>query len=189
MNWLAHLYLTPPTPEGWLGALLGDVLRGPVPPDLQPEIASAIALHRRIDTLTTTHPAVRHSCARIDAAHGHYRRVIVDVFYDHVLARSFAQWSDQPLPSFLARAYAGIDRLLRERPDLTPAFYVPMREQGWLTSYAEVEGIEITLRRMRTRLRRDHPLEAAVRDLVADRPGFAADLREFLPDAIALARG
>jgi acyl carrier protein phosphodiesterase len=189
VNWLAHLYLTRQSPEGWLGALLGDVVRGPIPTALDAEIRNAIALHRQIDTLTTTHPAIRRSCARIDGRHGHYRRVIVDVFYDHVLARSWAEWSDQPLTTFLTHVYAGIDLLLLRRPDLTPAFYVPMRDQGWLESYSEVEAIETTLRRMRRRLRRDHPMQEAVRDLVAEGAGFADDFHAFLPDAIARARG
>ncbi|HLU39048.1 MAG TPA: DUF479 domain-containing protein, partial [Planctomycetota bacterium] len=77
MNWLAHLYLTPQSPAGHLGALLGDVRRGPIGRDVVPGVGAAIALHRRIDALTVGHPAFRRSCARIDAAHGHWRRVLV----------------------------------------------------------------------------------------------------------------
>lgn len=188
MNWLAHLYLTPPTPEGWLGALLGDVVRGPIGDDFDPQIRHAIALHRRIDALTATHPSIRQSCARIDASFGHYRRVIVDVFYDHVLATTWSEWSDLPLPQFVAQACAGIDEVLQRQPQLTPAFYAPMRRQGWLESYAAVDGIGTALRRMRRRLRRDHPIDEAVHDLVASGHGFRADFAALFPDAIAQAR-
>jgi acyl carrier protein phosphodiesterase len=185
VNWLAHLYLTAQTPEGWLGALLGDVVRGAPPASLGSEITAAIALHRRIDALTATHPAVRRSCARVDAGHGHYRRVIVDLFYDHVLARTWGEWAREPLPAFLTRALAGVDGLLQQQPALTPPFYPPMRQQAWLSGYAEVAGIEAALRGMRRRLRRDHPIDEAVRDLARARDGFTADFRWLFRDAIA----
>lgn len=188
MNWLAHLYLTPPTTEGFLGALLGDVVRGPIPSELDPRVRAAIALHRRIDVLTTAHPAIRRSRARIGAVHGHYRSVLVDVFYDHVLARTWSEWSPQPLAAFLARVHEDLDALHAADPAALPRFYPALRGEEWLASYAGVEGIAVALRRMRARLRRDHPLQEAVRDLVADQDGFAADFAAFFPDAIALAR-
>jgi len=187
VNWLAHLRLTPPTPEGWLGALLGDVVRGPVPAELGADLAAAVTLHRAVDALTASHPAIRRSCARIDVAHGHYRRVLVDVFYDHALARTWPEWSNEPLERFVGRVHTGIDALLVQRPGLAPAFYGPMRDQEWLASYVALDGIATALRRMRRRLRRDHPLEAAVTDLAAASDGFVADFRAFFPDALALA--
>lgn len=200
MNWLAHLFLTPKTPQGFLGALLGDVVRGPLPSratplqegaphdDLDAALCDAITLHRRIDSLTATHPMFRQSCARIDPVHGHYRRVLVDVFYDYVLAHTWSQWSTEPLAVFLARVHGTLDGLHALMPEAMPPFYAPMRAQGWLASYAEVDGIALALRRMRSRLRRDHPLEDSVRDLVAHRDGFVTDFRAFFPEAIALAQ-
>jgi acyl carrier protein phosphodiesterase len=188
MNWLAHLYLTPADTDGYLGALLGDVVRGPIPQDLAPGVRTAIALHRRIDALTATHPIYRRSAARIDPAHGHYRRVLVDVFYDHVLARDWETLAPEPLAVFLARVYAALDPVAAASPALAPAFYAPLRTQNWLASYATTDGIAVALRRMRARLRRDHPLEHAVADLIAHEPLFTADFHAFFADARALAR-
>lgn len=188
MNWLAHLYLAPPTPAGWLGALLGDVVRGPLAAEIPDEIAASIRLHRRIDVLTTNHPAFRHSAARIDPTHGHYRRVLVDVFYDHVLARTWADWHREPLETFIDRVHGELDALLVRDPGLAPPFYAPMRDQGWLASYVRLDGIATALRRMRRRLRRDHPLEAATTDLARDFAGFSADFRTFFTDAIHATR-
>lgn len=193
MNWLGHLWLTPPTPHGWLGALLGDFTRGPVPEHWPVALREAVVLHRQLDTLCARHAAFRSSRLRIGEQHGHYRSVLVDVFWDHVLA---AQWprfaGDHPdsgaLDAFVARVHAGLDAVRDEMPPELAQVYPRLRDQAWLLSYRELAGIEVALRRMRRRLRRDHPLEDAVRDLAADVDGFATDFANFRDDARALAR-
>lgn len=190
MNWLGHLWLTPPTPHGWLGALLGDFTRGPVPEHWPIALREAVTLHRQLDSLCARHAAFRSSRLRIGAQHGHYRSVLVDVFWDHVLA---AQWprfvgEGPELDAFVARVHTGLDAVRDEMPPELAQVYPRLRDQAWLLSYRELAGIEVALRRMRRRLRRDHPLEDAVRDLAADVEGFATDFAAFRDDARALAR-
>ncbi len=189
MNWLAHLWLAPATPPGWLGALAGDVLKGPVPPTIDPALAASIALHRRIDATTDAHPACGRSRRRLDPRHRHYRAVLVDVFYDHVLALRWEEFATGTLEAFVARVHAALDPLLPGMPPALAAFYPRLRDEAWLLSYREPAGIETALRRMRRRLRRDHPLDAAVAELPAVRDGLTADLRELWPSLHTLARG
>lgn len=186
MNWLGHLWLTPHTPQGWLGALLGDFARGPLDNTWPREVHTAVRLHRAIDALCARHPAFRQSRTRIDARHGHYRAVLVDVFWDHVLASGWEQFATEPLEQFVTRVHDGLDSLRDDlRGDLA---HVYPRLRGWLLSYRHLDGIDATLRRMRARLRRDHPLEDALPDLAAQRDGFAADFALFHADAQVLAR-
>ena len=73
MNFLAHLYLSPPTPDALLGSLLGDFVKGPVErAGYNAEITTAIRLHRAIDTFTDSHPIVLASKARISPARRRY---------------------------------------------------------------------------------------------------------------------
>ena len=74
VNYLAHLLLTEPTPEGLVGALLGDRVKGTIDPDLAPGIRRAIALHRRIDSYTDAHPVHRRSRSRFEGAPAQVRR-------------------------------------------------------------------------------------------------------------------
>src|SRR3954464_15580437 len=88
MNYLAHLYLSAPTEDAWLGSLLGDFVKGPLDGRYSQHITSAIALHRKIDTFTDAHPVVLRSKSRISAARRRYAGIMIDMFYDHFLARN-----------------------------------------------------------------------------------------------------
>lgn len=184
MNWLAHLWLAPPTPQGWLGALAGDVLKGPAPGKGDPEFVASFALHRRIDALTDAHPAFARSRQRLDPRHRHYRAVLVDVFYDHVLAHRWSEFASGSLEAFVARVHGSLDALLPAMPVALAAFYPRLRDEGWLLSYQQIAGIETTLRRMRRRMRRDHPLDEATAELLAVRDGLADDLHELWPSLL-----
>ena len=54
-------------------------------------------LHRRIDSFADTHPAFRRSRGRVSAARRRVAGIMVDMFYDHFLARHWGQFSGQRL--------------------------------------------------------------------------------------------
>lgn len=65
-----------------------------------------------------------------------------------------------------------------------------MRGQDWLASYREADTVALALDRMAEfRLRRPNPLAGAGDELLAAYAGLEADFFEFLPDALAFARG
>ena len=66
------------------------------------EIQTGILLHRHIDTYTDSHPIVRLSTKRLHEKYGHYSGVIVDILYDHFLAKNWENYSDiDPLTFFV----------------------------------------------------------------------------------------
>ncbi|MEM0897518.1 MAG: hypothetical protein AAGJ79_11610, partial [Verrucomicrobiota bacterium] len=72
MNFLAHLHLGPHTPEGMLGSLLGDFVRGRLDdPLLQeqftPAVLSSIRGHRAIDAFTDENSHWKRSKYRLPA--------------------------------------------------------------------------------------------------------------------------
>src|SRR6187549_190225 len=94
MNWLAHLLLSPPEPLLRLGNLSGDFVRGIDVTLLRPELQLGITQHRRIDAFVDAHPLVRRSRERLDAPFRRFAGVLVDVYYDHFLARDWAALGD-----------------------------------------------------------------------------------------------
>src|SRR5437773_6935575 len=72
MNYLAHLYLSEPHEEAWLGSLMGDFVKGPLDDRYGSEITRAIALHRKIDVFTDAHPVVLQSKSRMSAERRRY---------------------------------------------------------------------------------------------------------------------
>jgi acyl carrier protein phosphodiesterase len=183
MNYLAHLYLSPPGEDALLGSLLGDFVKGPLPDAGASALTRAIALHRKLDAFTDAHRVVIGSRQRVSAARRRYAGIIVDMFYDHFLARHWAQYHDQPLPAFSARVYAMLARRHGELPARLQQIAPSMIRGDWLGSYADVGSIGRALDGMGTRLRRENRLHGAGEELIAQYAGFECDFRAFLPQA------
>ena len=181
MNWLAHLYLSDPEPACRIGNLLPDFIRAKVIAELPAEFHAGIVQHRRIDAFTDTHPVFRRSTRRFAPPFRRYGGILVDVFYDHFLARAWPSFSLTPLPDFAAQVYASFDTLRPLLPAEAHARLCQMREADWLCLYAKISGVEDVLRRLSHRLRRPFDLASAVPILRADYELFAADFHEFFP--------
>jgi acyl carrier protein phosphodiesterase len=189
MNYLAHLFLARATPQSLLGNLAGDFVKGALGDRFPPAIADGIRQHRRIDAFTDAHPQVAAFRRVLIPEHGHYARVIADVFFDYFLAADFAAWSAEPLPAFVERVSAILDEQLDAMPPRLRAVWPRMRDQQWLLSYAEVDSIRMALFGISRRLSRQPDLARAAHHLTGPtRKDLERRFRAFFPDVIALAR-
>lgn len=185
MNWLAHLYLSEPTSAFRLGNLLPDLVPTSVLAGLSPEFQAGIQCHRRIDAFTDEHPIFRRSIRRIKPPFQRYGGVLVDIFYDHVLAREWSSYAATPLPEFAAEVYASFETHWAQIPTNVRLRLEAMREANLLCSYREMEGITQALARIGARLRRPIDLAASVPVLKHEYDSFRADFAEFFPQLIA----
>ena len=188
MNWLAHLLLSPPEPLLRLGNLSGDFVRGIDVTLLRPELQLGITQHRRIDAFVDAHPLVRRSRERLDAPFRRFAGVLVDVYYDHFLARDWAALGDgRPLGDFAASVHT----LLREHATLLPPRLreaaSAMESEQWLVGYARIDGIRSVLRSMAGRLSRPTPLGQGAEQLRAHYDGLGGDFAAFWPELAAFA--
>jgi acyl carrier protein phosphodiesterase len=189
MNHLAHLYLAPPETELLIGNLAGDFVKGPLHDGrFAPRIASGIAQHRKIDVFTDAHAEVAAFRRVLIPEHGHWARVISDVFFDHFLASSFDELTGEPLENFLARVYAAIDGYDGTLPGTLGEVYPYMRDGSWMLSYRDISGIETALGNMSRRIARRPPLALAVRHLTVSRRELERHFRAFWPDVVTYAR-
>lgn len=190
VNFLAHLVLAPQTPEGWVGSIAPDMIRGPLPADLNEAVLAAAKEHQRVDRFTDAHRAFVRTRDRLCAVVG--RRlagVLADVLYDHVLARDWSDWrSDDGLASFVRDAEQGLLDALPHVPDRMQMIVHKMIDEQWLASYATSQGIRDRLETMSDRLTRrlDRPMslmisESALAELY---PSIATDFAELWPDLI-----
>ena len=161
MNYLAHLHLGGQRSAQLLGSLYGDFVKGPLPGRFTPELEAAIQLHRSIDSFTDTHPLIKQSIARFPLERRRFAGIVLDVFFDHCLARDWAVYAEQPLDAFTARVY----RVLAAEPALPErlALIAPrMAAQDWLGSYREFEVLEQVLSGISRRLSRPQGLAGAI---------------------------
>lgn len=187
MNFLAHLFLSGDDPEMLVGNLLGDFVKGRLDGHFPAGIERGISMHRRIDTFAGGNPHFLRSKRRIDASFGHYRGVLVDLFYDHFLAVQWDEYADVPLHSFLTDAR----RIVLEYEELLPERLVravPVIFADLLPSYLDVNGIERALQRMSARIKRPNRLGEGGAELRRRYEGLCDDFREFLPELLEFVR-
>ena len=183
MNFLAHALLAGDAPALVVGGVVGDWIKGPLPAGLPADLARGVALHRAIDSHAETHPAFRRSRARVSAPRRRYAGVLVDIFYDHLLARDWARYRGDGLGRYCALVYRQIADRRHHLPASAHHALELMAREDWLQSYGGLEGIADVLARMARRARQPNPLAGGEADFVAAAEGFERDFRDWLPDA------
>ena len=183
MNYLAHLYLSDPTPYAWAGSLMGDFVKGAVPTTFPHELSRHLKLHRHIDSLTQRSEIFQTSRRRLNPRFRYARSILVDVFYDHFLACRWHEYSKQPLAGFAQDVYAG----LQSCSDLlSPGLrqQLPrMIEYDWLTSYRQPETVQRVLVRLEERLQHKIPLADGFSQLAIWRNQLEDDFVAFMVEA------
>lgn len=180
MNYLAHLHLGGEQPEQLLGSLYGDFVKGRLEGRFPPQIEAAIRLHRRIDAFTDSHPLIERARARFPVERRRTAGILLDLFFDHCLARHWPDYASEPLPVFTAKVYAvlGAETQLPERL----AVIAPrMAAQDWLGSYRDFAMLEQVLWGMRRRLSRPQLLDGAMDELALLYELLSEDFRVFYP--------
>lgn len=188
MNYLAHLFLAEGTPASLIGNLLGDFVKGGAVHLYSEEIRKGIDLHRKVDSYTDSHAIVRSSKSLVCSQRRRFAGVLVDMFYDHFLAKNWLEYSEVPLPDF-AR---GVYQVLQDSRDILPESLnqiVPtIIARDLLCSYREIGGIDTAINRMSARIKRANNLAGGVEDLTANYQQFESDFRAFFPLLIIYAR-
>jgi acyl carrier protein phosphodiesterase len=188
MNHLAHLFLARPGAESLIGNLSGDFVKGTLGDRFTPGIREGIQQHRAIDAFTDAHPEVAAFRRVLTPEHGHYARVIADMFLDHFLATRFEEFAGEPLEAFLTRTWAVIDPHVHTLPGMLRVLYPRIRDERWLQSYRSIDAMQDALRNMSRRFSRRPALEEATRHLVDSRAVLERHFEAFLPEVMAFAR-
>jgi acyl carrier protein phosphodiesterase len=188
MNWLAHLYLSEPTPEFRVGNLLPDVVAAASLAHLPEEYQRGIRLHRRIDIFTDTHPRVKACVRRFPAPYRRFGGILTDIYFDYFLARDWVEHSDIPLPEFIAEFYRDIDICASVVPPEARQRLHQMRTENWLGCYHHLEGIREILWRVSHRLRRHFDLAGSLTFFQENEGEFLEDFKVFFPELVASVR-
>lgn len=188
MNFLAHAVLAGDDAAYRVGGLIGDFVKGPLPAGLPAELAAGVALHRAIDAYAERHPAFNASRARVGGTRRRLAGILVDMFYDHLLARDWAQYASPevatPLDAYAQSLYAELRRYAAQLPEAARTASARMAAGDWLGSYGDVQAVAQAIDRMALyRLRRPNALAGGIEEFFADADGYADDFRVFFADA------
>jgi acyl carrier protein phosphodiesterase len=148
MNYLAHVYLSGSNDLIKVGNFMADSVKGNQYLNYEKELQYGILLHRHIDSFTDAHPIYRQSKHRLHEKYGHYSGVIMDILYDHFLAKNWEKYSFISLPEFARDFYQILENNLDLLPEKTTKIVPYLVTQNWFESYASVTGIEKILFQM-----------------------------------------
>ncbi|GGZ70838.1 acyl carrier protein phosphodiesterase [Algibacter mikhailovii] len=188
MNYLAHIYLSGDNELVTIGNFIADGIKGKRYKEHPQEIQKGILLHRHIDTFTDSHKTVRQSTKRLHNKYGHYSGIIVDILYDHFLAKNWKKYSDTPLEDYADTFYNS----LKKHYDLLPLRIQNMMPYmlagNWLLSYASIEGIGEVLDGMNRRTKNRSSMNEAVEELKEFYTEFENEFTIFFEELMATSK-
>ena len=182
MNFLAHIYLSGENDLLKIGNFMADGIRGKQFENYPLEVQKGILLHRAIDTFTDAHPVFRQSTKKLHSRYHHYAGVIVDIFYDHFLAKNWAVYSEEKLETFVGRFYDSLHDNYEILSEKTKEIMPYMIEHNWLVSYRTVEGIKQILTQMDGRTKNESKMRFATEELLDYYTQFESDFSLFFID-------
>ena len=182
MNYLAHIYLSRDQEMLSIGNFMADHVKGSKYKSYSEPLQMGILLHRQIDSFTDAHAISRRSKRRLHDRYGLFRGIIIDIFYDHFLAKNWKEYSVMDLNVYTKNFYG----LLMENTEVLPQKVLMlanyMIRDNWLLSYAEIEGIQKVLNGMNRRTGSISEMNRAVEDLLEHYEEFENDFRLFFKD-------
>ncbi|AEH02671.1 ACP phosphodiesterase [Lacinutrix sp. 5H-3-7-4] len=184
MNFLAHIYLSGNNKQITIGNFIADGIRGKKYLKYPKDIQTGILLHRQIDTFTDAHKTVRVSTKRLHKNYGHYSGVIVDILYDHFLAKNWSQYSNVPLAEYIEDFYTNLQDNFEILPSRIQKMMPYMISDNWLLSYASIEGIAKVLDGMNRRTQNRSQMNLAINELQEFYNDFEDEFTKFFDELI-----
>lgn len=163
---------------------MADAIKGNKYLQFEEEIQKGIILHRAIDTFTDLHPLVRQSKRRLHGRYHHYSGVIIDIFYDHFLAKNWALYSAIPLELYTSEVYAVLQKKTAIYPPNVNRLLHFMVQENWLLNYQKIDEIKKVLKRMNFRTFYKSQMNLAIEDLHLHYQEFEQDFHLFFKDII-----
>lgn len=183
MNYLAHLFLSEGTTESLIGNFLGDFVKGSI--DIYPkEIIKGIYSHRKIDSFTDSHPIFRSSKSLISLKRNRFAGIMIDVFYDHFLAKNWSEYSTVSLENFTNNVYQVLQENQNILPERLNRILPNMVASNLLASYKSICTIDRVINKISHRIKRKNNLFGGVEELFFNYQQLQRDFSQFFPELI-----
>jgi len=185
------MFLSGDDPELLVGNFMGDFVKGPLGDAYPSRIRQGLTLHRKIDSFAQKDVCFQASRLRLSASYGLYRGVLVDLFYDHFLAKEWHHWSERDFPVYLSWARNCVELHRSVIPEKLQGI-IPVIFDELLPSYRSIDGIGSALTRMSRRITRPNSLSGGevelvshYRELKIDFVSFTRNAQQFAADFIS----
>ena len=212
MNHLAHFVLSGGDADLAIGNFVADFITNRQLPDFSAGVQRGIWLHREIDAFTDAHPVVKQSTKRLHPFHHKYSPVIVDVYYDYLLAKNcdkffelkiknealnnafnsenavfgankfFQKDPSVSLPIFVKNVYNLLNLRILELPKHLQSFLPRMISEDFLMQPTTFEGLQKSFERIEKHAAFPGNFGNAAEHLEEFLEAFDAEFCQFFPD-------
>ncbi len=184
MNFLAHIYLSGDNDLIKIGNFVGDWIKGNDFKKFKPDIQKGILMHRFIDSYTDSHAIVKKSKSRLNDKYHKYSGIIIDIFYDHFLAKNWKTYSPVLLNNFIDSLKESLRINMHYFSPEIQEFIPRFMKFGWMESYVTMEGIELVLQGMSRHTSLPDKTEDAIKILELYYTNFESEFLEYFPQLI-----
>tara|TARA_Y100000996_G_scaffold70326_1_gene47490 strand:+ start:3884 stop:4474 length:591 start_codon:yes stop_codon:yes gene_type:complete len=184
MNYLAHAYLSGINKDIAIGNFIADNIKGNNYKKFNINWQKGILLHRFIDSYTDSHYIFREHSKLFFNSHRHYSRVLIDIFYDHFLAKNWKKYSLTSLVSFELDFYKTLKENLNKFPsDILHKinFFI---DQNLFTKYSSIDGLIYVLKKMENKTVYESNLVTSIDKFISFSPKMELQFFIFFEDMI-----
>lgn len=179
MNFLAHSHLSGNNEDIIFGNFIADSVKGSSFRKFRRDIAIGIKLHREIDTFTDSHVIPKNSRDIVREHFGKFSGVVVDIYYDHFLARSWEDYSEIELSAFSSSVYKILANRFLLLPPRVKRLLPFLIGQNWLSGYANINDLSRVFRGMDRRTNHISGMNNAIFALEENYSVLFSDFVEF----------
>src|SRR5688572_1439715 len=135
MNYLAHAYLSFNNEKVLVGNMISDFVKGSTRFRYERLIQEGIMLHRKIDAYTDSHEMTRQVKEIFRPEYRLYSGPIVDIIYDHFLAKDATMFEKDRLMAFTHEVYEVLEKYAAILPARFLYMLPYMKSENWLFNY------------------------------------------------------
>lgn len=184
MNYLAHAFLSFNNEHITIGNFIADHIKMADAEKLPAEIKKGVLLHRRIDYFTDTHPVFVKSKRHFYDGFERYSGILVDIYYDYILAKNFERFSDVGLKPFTQNIYSLLENNKEHLPVSSIGFLDYVKKNNTFFEYSKIEGIELVLKHLSYRINHGVFLNESLPLFLENEKAIEEDFFGFMEDLI-----
>ncbi len=184
MNYLAHAFLSGNNKGLLIGNFIADHIRGNNFSEYPEEVIQGIQLHRKIDTFTDAHPEFKKSKRVFYNGFEKYSGVLVDIYFDHLLAKNFDFHSSIPLDEFSRNTYQIYSEHQYLLPKSSSGFLDYVMKNNIYKAYSDITGIERVLYHLSHRIKHNVQLNDSIELFKTNEAELKTNFDIFFGDAL-----
>jgi acyl carrier protein phosphodiesterase len=189
MNHLAHFFLSDNQEDIMIGNFIADFISNKELPLYTEGVQKGIMLHRDIDAFTDSHLLVKQSTKRLHPFHHKYAPVIVDIYYDFLLAKNWSTYAPSvKMTDFIENIYKMLKKRHEELPEKLKKRLPYMIKNNWLMTYTTLEGLNDTFERVERQAAFPGNFGNATHHLEVYMEEFNEEFNNFFPDLMAITK-